>query len=885
MGRHIRKMISRYVNCSMKGAISLFMAVLMTPFLTIAMVLVDTGRYNSAVSILDEAMGVSSVSTLAHYDSYLHDRWGLMSISQGIDMNRTYSQYLNENVGIMGKSLKLNQVTAEGEYALAENELLYNQILEYCKLNAPTKLATNFLNISNLIKELEKFKNIGKIFSAITSGTDAIDSTITLLESAEDVKETADKLQDLEKKYNEGYSNFSSAVDALIAALNVPEPEKSEYTDDKGNFDSDAYEAAVKEREEDIESARTGVVTARDAYAETLDEITECVQTYKEKMGACASAVGDIGTNLASLGATAMSLEKKANEDKKTLEALQKEISAAEKDADFNPEGNAYINMKAREQTLSESVSQNFTKSNLASASAKGLKAVNNSYQDTFSSYSDATFGEYITGFQALKSTVSSYSEGDVKEDSSSLDEDTYHNVHMAGYVTSADIDAYLERQKEELLSGSLKAVLDGLISFYNSLIKLSLFYDPELSAVIDMNFYNTNLNGLPGAGADNGGVMAVVTDVGNIVSAIKSFSNNLENLKLISALKSLKNLITSIVNLLTDLAQFAVDICKNISELFSSYDRLYYSTYATFNLSCRTDNTSGSLSFSAMTGYSLDGTSLPDQGIFGSGLSAFDDLAAAIDAIRSYENGSGDDLTFSGAELEYILYGSKTEISNQIYTFFALYMLRLLLDVIPITANTEVQSLAAASTFGYPVVMTIEILAEPLVDTILLVNGSEVPLIETTIYLTPSGLPDLLEGLQSIVKFTSDDKESLKSSLVGAFRSSVDDYDYQQTLNTSTGISLSKTIKGLTKFNYREYCFMLMLLTVTKEQQFARLKNLIQMETLYYYQEQGAPYMFDLRKSYTFLHTSVSADVKQMLPSLVDSSLFTAEREQYRGY
>ncbi len=199
MGRHIRKMISRYVNCSMKGAISLFMAVLMTPFLTIAMVLVDTGRYNSAVSILDEAMGVSSVSTLAHYDSYLHDRWGLMSISQGIDMNRTYSQYLNENVGIMGKSLKLNQVTAEGEYALAENELLYNQILEYCKLNAPTKLATNFLNISNLIKELEKFKNIGKIFSAITSGTDAIDSTITLLESAEDVKETADKLQDLEK--------------------------------------------------------------------------------------------------------------------------------------------------------------------------------------------------------------------------------------------------------------------------------------------------------------------------------------------------------------------------------------------------------------------------------------------------------------------------------------------------------------------------------------------------------------------------------------------------------------------------------------------------------------------------------------------------------------
>lgn len=884
MDKYIRNVISRYVNCSIKGAISLFMAVLMTPFLTIAMVLVDTGRYNSVVSILDEAMGVSSVSTLANYDSYLHDRWGLMSVSQGIDINNTYNQYLNTNAEIMGESLKLNQVTAEGEYALAENELLYNQILEYCKLNAPTKLATNFL-ISDLIKELEKFKNLGKIFSAITSGTNALDSTITLVKSVNDVKETANKLQDLEKEYHDGYSSFSSAVNALIAALNVPEPEKSDYTDDEGNFDSDAYEAAVKEREEDIESARAGVISARDTYAEKIEEIAECAQTYKEKMGVCASEIGNIGTNLASLGKTAIELNRQANEDKKTLEALQKDISAAEKDDEFDPNRSTYINMKDWEQALSESVAQNSTESSLASASVNGLKSINNGYQNTFSKYNDATFGEYIAGFQTLKSNVSSFSADSVTENSGSLDEGTYHSVNIAGYVTSADIDAYLDSQEKELLHGSLKAVLDGMVSFYNSLVKLSLFYDSELSAVIDMDFYNTELGGLLGADADGGGVMAVVTDIGNIVSSISSFGKNLEGFKLLSALENLYTLIKSIANLLTDIARFAIDICKNISELFSSYDRLYYSTYATFNLPCRTDNTSGSLSFSAMTGYSLNGTSLPDQGIPDSGVTVFGDLVAAIDAIRSWANSYGDDLTFSGAELEYILYGSKTEISNQIYTFFALYMLRLLLDVIPVTANTEVQSLAAASTFGYPVVMVIEILAEPLVDTVLLVSGAEVPLIETTIYLTPSGLPDLLEGLQSIKKFTADDKENLKSSLVGAFSSSVDDYDYQQTLNTSKGINLSKTVKKFTKFNYREYCFMLMLLTVTKEQQFARLKNLIQMETLYYYQQQGASYIFDLRKSYTFLHTKVSADVKQMLPSLVDSSLFTAEREQYRGY
>ena len=53
----------KYIN-GIRGAISLFLAVIMTPFLTIAMALVETGRYNSAVSVLDEAMGISSTATL-----------------------------------------------------------------------------------------------------------------------------------------------------------------------------------------------------------------------------------------------------------------------------------------------------------------------------------------------------------------------------------------------------------------------------------------------------------------------------------------------------------------------------------------------------------------------------------------------------------------------------------------------------------------------------------------------------------------------------------------------------------------------------------------------------------------------------------------------------
>lgn len=76
-----------------------------------------------------------------------------------------------------------------------------------------------------------------------------------------------------------------------------------------------------------------------------------------------------------------------------------------------------------------------------------------------------------------------------------------------------------------------------------------------------------------------------------------------------------------------------------------------------------------------------------------------------------------------------------------------------------------------------------------------------------------------------------------------------------------------------------------MLLLTVKREQQIARLANLIQMETLSHYSKQGAPYVFDLRKSYTFLHAEADVKVNQMLPALIDSKKFQIKREQYRGY
>ena len=78
-----------------RGAISLLLACLLLPFFSLAAVLVEAGRYQSAVKSLDGALGSSTISTLAQYDGYLKDRFGLLAVSQDSDLTDTTASYLN----------------------------------------------------------------------------------------------------------------------------------------------------------------------------------------------------------------------------------------------------------------------------------------------------------------------------------------------------------------------------------------------------------------------------------------------------------------------------------------------------------------------------------------------------------------------------------------------------------------------------------------------------------------------------------------------------------------------------------------------------------------------------------------------------------------------
>ena len=106
-----KKFFEKYFN-GWKGTISIFLVIIMSPMLSIAMALSEGARYQSAVEMMKETIDASAFSTIGDYDSYLDERFGLMGISQENDINSNFSFYMEQNVNALGKTATINSDTA-----------------------------------------------------------------------------------------------------------------------------------------------------------------------------------------------------------------------------------------------------------------------------------------------------------------------------------------------------------------------------------------------------------------------------------------------------------------------------------------------------------------------------------------------------------------------------------------------------------------------------------------------------------------------------------------------------------------------------------------------------------------------------------------------------
>ena len=189
-----RKFFHRYINGT-KGMISIFLALIMSPLLSISLLLVESARYQSAIQMIEEVMDCAGFSTLAEYDTFLDERFGLMSVSQDLDINSTFSDYMSKSITSTGKSVTLTPASAIGVYPLSDTEIFKQQLQEQSEVSVPTKLMLDAFNVRDMIKEVEtyftdKVPELSQTVSDVKSGADAASY---LKKAVEAIENTAQK--------------------------------------------------------------------------------------------------------------------------------------------------------------------------------------------------------------------------------------------------------------------------------------------------------------------------------------------------------------------------------------------------------------------------------------------------------------------------------------------------------------------------------------------------------------------------------------------------------------------------------------------------------------------------------------------------------------------
>lgn len=231
---------------------------------------------------------------------------------------------------------------------------------------------------------------------------------------------------------------------------------------------------------------------------------------------------------------------------------------------------------------------------------------------------------------------------------------------------------------------------------------------------------------------------------------------------------------------------------------------------------------------------------------------------------------------TFVGAELEYLVHGSSDEWENQYYTFMLLLQMGMLRSADAVAFNPEVQARASAMSFAYPLYLTTNIFELGLRDTNYLCGGQKVDLC----------------------------RESCPGIAGGNTAQLCDPADPSSDFNLfcgSSSVSADESFNRVAKEGllYRDHCLIALLAFVPSDVIAQRVANLVQMETLNYYQETRKDShgnklnkYFQLGETYTFIEAKANVGVQPVIPGswslargLALNQLFSYDRTVYRGY
>lgn len=803
-----KRFFHRYINGT-KGAISLFLAIVMTPILSVSLLLVESARYQNAVELMEELMDTSAFSVLADYDSYLEERFGLLATAQETDVNKAFKDILKENADVLGKNITLNQTAASAKYPLSDDSILKQQVMEFGEVSVAAEILSEGIDLDKMIEKIKELTKVDKIeeqVEAVNAGVEVASEIEKLLSNILEIKDTYNNnyIPALDA-YGKAYQDFESKAVALATALKTAEGNLQE-----GDEADDVYE------EQSVKDALKELKKSRDSYKTAATTLKDALETLKEKIEAVLEAA----------------------------EALPEKLK------------------KFNEKNSSSDLASQCT-----TTTYDWLLIISNQIISSFGATAGAGFSDECTSdIQQLQAQIKKLGELEdktVKSDWTSEKVNTEYGPIKIKSIKSGFGDLLQQlidqlNAQSTVDSNSINQ-LGSLLDIANQLLGVSGLYDANLNATVSESAM------YQGSNMSIASQMSIAS-VTSLIQSIETFKNSVVTGNIFKLIGSLGLLLKAVAEFLASIVTWAVSFGVNLISFVARgpqawYEDLLLYGYGTYCMPNRTNYSKGK----SLTGYSYEeiykrAGGVAQEPTLSKSLSEFSNLAV----------GTGTDSMFKGAEAEYLLVGSNSELQNQSVTFFNLYMLRLLLDVGVVLTNNEVSSITAlAGPFAIALKIAI-VIAEPLLDTIILVNGGKVYISKvalsgkSTVYLSYSGLVILMQDIKDITAISDTLKDKIS--------------------DTITAANGKPSEYGLFDASYTEHLILLMIVGVQPTDFVNRLQNIIQLESAAKYKDE---YPFKLDKTSTYLYTDVKYTLNPMfnIDGLTNSGAFTAQSSQYTGY
>lgn len=842
-----------------KGVISLLLCLVMCPFLTIALTLVESSRYQQAIETMNEVNNSAALSTLADKDSYLNERFGFLAASQDGSIDAKYQKYLQANWGAMGSGGTLNSasINFESTLSLGSQEVLKQQIVEFSELTVASKIVVDGLDLNELIAAIEALGN----FEAIMDSLNAISATANVASATADLVKNINNILTALSDYETKYSAYLAAHNAFLDATVAMQTTMQEEMDADPNL---VYPSEITPTPTPTPTPASPTPTPTPTPASPTPtsvpqktsvydnaNVKTAMTTLDQKAALYKTACDNLATNVAALKESLAGITGNFKTVQDSIDAL-KELTEAPNSSDS---------------------------SNLTNSATSGADI----YQDILTIIETGLSGfvdeaamtgleEDIYDLQTTSSKLDTvFKTTSVKHTTTRAGMEANYPIIIIGVPSITTLNQALTDANNKLGGGdggqSIITIIENMTNSIQEMFKISVFYDGTLDANINSDYLSSLV---AATGSDTSPFQDVLESIKLLMDSAEDFKDALSSWDFFGALKAIKDAMTAIVDYFEAIIHWFKNVCDRVYELISGgpdyfYESMLVCGYCAYDFPNRTNCDDGS----SMTGYSYadiqNATSSSSANIAG-------DLNALLDLLDNLKQDTSEDITFCGAELEYILIGSQSEIVNQSCTFTYLYLLRMIINILPICLNTEVSSMAGAATVGAPVVYALEFIIEPLLDTIVLVNGGTSYLIKRSVYMTPSGVLKLVDDLQSIL---APEVQGLLKTAAGP-----------KTGPATPPAPLSDFFKGsLLAVNYTDH--MLFMMMFTKESDvLARAQHLIQMEAESHYKQAVSGFTFDINKTYAYLNFNLDVTMNPLFSvGNLSTTGYPYKKSVYRGY